>query len=70
MTRNLEKRIEIATPVLDSSVKKRILSLLALIESDNVKARRLTSSGRYEKIRALSKMINSQEECIKMANSL
>ena len=70
MTRNLEKRIEIATPVLDSSVKKRVLSLLALIESDNVKARRLTSSGRYEKIRALSKMINSQEECIKMANSL
>ena len=70
MTRNLEKRIEIATPILDNSVKKRVLSLLALIENDNVKARRLTASGRYEKIRALSKMINSQEECIKMANSL
>ena len=70
MTRNLEKRVEIATPVLDKNVKKRILSLLSLIESDNVKARRLTPSGKYEKIRALSKMINSQEECIKNANSL
>ena len=70
MTRNLEKRVEIATPVLDKTVKKRILSLLSLIESDNVKARRLTPSGKYEKIRALSKMINSQEECIKNANGL
>lgn len=61
MTRNFEKRIEIAAPVLDSGVKKRVLSLLSLIESDNVKARRLTSKEKYEKIRAFSKMINSQE---------
>lgn len=70
MTRNLEKRIEIAVPILDPSIKKRILSLLTLIESDNVKARRLSADGSYHKIKTLSKMINSQDECIKNANYL
>ena len=70
MTRNLEKRVEIATPVLDEDVRKRILHILSLIESDNVKARRLDSKGMYHKIQSLSSPINSQEECLKEALTL
>ncbi|MGN0906544.1 MAG: polyphosphate kinase 1, partial [Bullifex sp.] len=70
MTRNLEKRVEIAVPVLDKNVKKRILSILTTIENDNVKGRRLSPDGRYRKIQSLSKMVNSQEECLRAANTL
>lgn len=70
MTRNLEKRVEIAAPVLDPDVKKRVLSILTLVESDNVKARRLDSHGAYHKIQNLSSPINSQEECIRQAAAL
>ena len=70
MTRNLEKRVEIAVPVLDKNVRKRILSILTTIENDNVKGRRLSPDGRYKKIQSLSKMVNSQEECLRNANTL
>ena len=70
MTRNLEKRVEIATPVTDEDVRKRVLHILSLIESDNVKARRLDSKGMYHKIQSLSSPINSQEECLKEALTL
>ena len=70
MTRNLEKRVEIATPVLDSDVKKKVLHILSLVENDNVKARRMDSTGRYAKIQNLSSPINSQEECLREALNL
>ena len=70
MTRNLEKRVEIATPILDPDIKKKILHLLSLVESDTVKARRLDNKGTYSKIQALSAPINSQEECIREAQNL
>lgn len=50
MTRNTDRRVEIATPVLDKFIEKRISNMLDLVLSDNVKARRLTSDGVYEKI--------------------
>ena len=70
MTRNLEKRVEIATPVLDPDVKKKVLHILSLVENDNVKARRMDSTGRYAKIQNLSSPINSQEECLREALNL
>ena len=70
MTRNLEKRVEIATPILDKDVKRRILHMLSLIEGDTVKARRLLPNGSYEKIQSLSTPVNSQEECLKEALNL
>ena len=70
MTRNLEKRVEIAAPVLDPDVKKKVLHILSLVENDNVKARRMDSRGRYNKIQNLSSPINSQEECLREALNL
>ena len=49
MTRNMEKRVEIASPILDSKVKKRINDILEVQLYDNVKARVLESNGLYKK---------------------
>ena len=68
MTRNISKRVEIAAPVLDRTVHRKIKSLLTLILSDTVKGRRLNSDGSYSKIETLSSPIDSQEECLKSNN--
>lgn len=64
MTRNVNRRIEIATPVLDEEVKEKVLTLLDLILSDNIKGRSLGSDGSYSKIKGGEKKINSQEICL------
>lgn len=50
MTRNTEKRVEVACPVYDKNLKERLNHILAVMLADNVKARRLTADGSYEKI--------------------
>ena len=49
MTRNIDKRVEIATPVLDRGIRKKIRGMLDLILADNVKGRYLTNRGKYVK---------------------
>lgn len=47
MTRNTQKRVEVACPIYDSDVKKRLNHMLELMLSDNMKARRMLSDGSY-----------------------
>lgn len=47
MTRNLQKRVEIATPILDERVKVRIMNDFEISWSDTIKGRRLDEKGRY-----------------------
>lgn len=47
MTRNTDKRVEIATPVLDGRIADRICDMLSVMFKDNVKARRLNNKGAY-----------------------
>jgi polyphosphate kinase len=49
MTRNTERRIEVAAPILDPVIKSRILNYFRLMFSDNVKARVMRPDGIYEK---------------------
>jgi len=49
MTRNMEKRVEIACPILDDQVKQRINEMLEVQFNDNVKARVLQNDGHYAK---------------------
>jgi polyphosphate kinase len=51
MTRNLDRRVEVITPVLDLDLKRYLKNVV--LESylkDNVKARILTADGTYEKV--------------------
>ena len=67
MTRNTEKRVEIATPVLDEEIRIRILNYLEIQMQDNVGSRIMNSSGQYEKIKVEEKKISSQNYFIEEA---
>ena len=47
MTRNTVNRVEVAAPILDPKIKKRICEMFGILMSDNVKARVMLSDGTY-----------------------
>lgn len=47
MTRNTVKRVEVAAPILDKRLKKRVRDMFRVLMSDNVKARIMLSDGTY-----------------------
>lgn len=65
MTRNTQKRVEIATPIKDKKVKKQIYHILNVFLHDNVKARKLNREGFYDKIAEGSKKVNAQATFMK-----
>lgn len=65
MTRNTEKRVEIAAPVKDKNLQKELLEFLEFELKDDVKGRILTKAGIYEKPPAKYNF-SSQEEFMKM----
>ena len=60
MTRNTEKRVEVATPILDEDIKKQINHYLDVMLSDNVKARVLEKDHKYHKLKTQENAIDSQ----------
>lgn len=60
MTRNTEKRVEVACPVLDEDVRRQINHYLKIMLTDNVKARVLNTDGDYEKKEPTEPFIDSQ----------
>ena len=60
MTRNLDKRVEIAAEVLDEDIRKKVMHIMTTLLDDNVKARRLESDATYRRIESLSDPIDSQ----------
>ncbi|MRI84051.1 MAG: RNA degradosome polyphosphate kinase [Nitratiruptor sp.] len=50
MPRNLERRIELMTPIFDPEIADRLLEILNIQLKDNVKARELLPSGEYRKL--------------------
>lgn len=61
MTRNLERRVEVAAPVLDDKIKKIIISMFNTMLNDNVKACQLNKDGKYKRIKNKQQAVNSQE---------
>jgi polyphosphate kinase len=47
MTRNTVNRVEVAAPILDKKIKKRISEMFRILMSDNVKARIMQNDGTY-----------------------
>ena len=71
MTRNTEKRVEVACPVLDGQIRRQINHDLKIMLSDNVKARIMQKDGTYMKRTGGIKAVDSQaafmEEALKAA---
>lgn len=67
MTRNTERRVEIACPVLDPVIRGMIRSYAELCLADTAKARLLGPNGRYHKIKTDENRISCQEEMMKNA---
>ena len=62
MTRNMERRIEIAVPVFDTDIKKRINKMIDVMLNDNTKAYKMNRDGSYTKKSSKDTVpINSQE---------
>lgn len=61
MTRNTLHRVEIAAPIYDSKVKKRILDMFSVMMKDNVKARIQQNNGSYIHAAGGDYLLNSQE---------
>ncbi|PWJ51854.1 polyphosphate kinase 1 [Faecalicatena contorta] len=69
MTRNTEKRVEVACPIYDGAVRKRLVNSLNLMLRDNVKARVMQSDGTYKKKAITGEAVNCQEIFMKEALS-
>ena len=68
MTRNTEKRIEIACPIRDPQIRQQLLNMMALQFQDNAKARSITPEGAYGPVEEAPKsLVDSQELMMKSA---
>ncbi len=67
MTRNTEKRVEVACPIIDTHVKHQINHYLDVMLADNLKARVLQSDGNYIKKEQKEPFVNSQERFMREA---
>lgn len=61
MTRNLERRVEVAAPILDEKIKQRIMAMFNVMLKDNVKACEMLSDGSYKRVKNKLDALNSQE---------
>ena len=61
MTRNTTRRVEVATPIYDEDIKKRVLHIFDVIMSDNVKARIQMADGQYVRAQTGEVQVNAQE---------
>ena len=61
MTRNTEKRVEVACPVYDETIRKQLTHMLKIMLADNVKARELKSDGKYYMKEKGTSKVNSEE---------
>ncbi len=63
MSRNTIRRVEVATPIEDEKLKRRIRNMFKLMMSDTAKAREMQSDGTYTRIKPAEgeKPFNSQE---------
>lgn len=61
MTRNTLRRVEVAAPLYDETVKNKVRKMFATMLRDNVKAREQQPDGSYQKLSMVGPALNSQE---------
>lgn len=62
MTRNTLRRVEVAAPIYDESIKEKIRKLFDSLRKDNVNALEMNADGEYTKVECYDEKINSQEQ--------
>ncbi len=67
MTRNTVRRVEVAAPVWDPSLRQRLQEIFDLMLSDNQKARILGPDGQYRKAEGEGEPVNAQERLYDLA---
>ena len=60
MTRNIEKRVEVACPIYQDNLKKQVLDTLEITANDNVKTRLINSDMQNSFLRNSNSNIRSQ----------
>ena len=61
MTRNMDRRVEVACPVYSANARKKIRRLIQLELADNTKARQMRSDGSYRAVTCGKEPVNAQE---------
>ena len=69
MPRNLNRRVELLFPVEDSGLKRRLLSIMDLLLSDNQNARIQDKNRRYRPVPEGDKPVNAQLELARRAHA-
>lgn len=67
MTRNTRRRVEVACPITDASVRKKLHGILDACLSDNVKARQLLPDGSYTTLPRPGEPFDCQERLMNEA---
>jgi polyphosphate kinase len=67
MTRNTERRIEVACPVLNETIRERILGILKVQLAENCKAWKLGPDGEYRMSAYDGEQVNCQDLFMKEA---
>lgn len=61
MTRNTLRRVEVAAPILDGDLRRRVNEMFQTMLRDNQQARELRPTGEYVRLRAQEDALNAQE---------
>ena len=61
MTRNTEKRVEVACPIYDDRIRSQLVHMMQIMLADNIKARELQSDGSYKKKEITAEKVCAQE---------
>ncbi len=70
MPRNFDSRVEVLFPILQESVKNRIINeIISIYCQDNVKARFLLSNGQYTLLKSKKEKVRAQFKFIELARS-
>jgi polyphosphate kinase len=70
MPRNLDRRVEIAFPILDDALQAQVWAMLETQLGDTVKARRILSDGRSVRVECAGAPLRSQERLYELTGSL
>ena len=72
MPRNLERRVELMTPIFNDALANKLFEIIKIQSEDNVKAHELCSNGEYIKLspKQDEKPINSQKAIEEHTNML